>query len=95
MQAALVSIITWILGSAVAKMLVGAGLTLLTAGGIYSIVQVALDGLVSYFSGLPSNILSFVILSGVPAGMSLIGSAILTRLTLQAGSRIVGIKVSS
>lgn len=95
MQAALVSIITWLLGSAISRLLVGAGLTLLTAGGIYSIVEVALNGLVSYFSGLPSDILSFVILSGVPAGMSLIGSAILTRLTIQVGSRIVGIKLSS
>lgn len=95
MQAIIVSILTWILGSAIGRMLVGAGLTLLTAGGIYALVHSALDSLSSYFSGMPGAILQFVILSGVPAGLSLIGSAILTRVFMQSGSRLIGIKVSS
>lgn len=95
MQAIVISVLTWFLGSAIGRMLLGAGLTLLTASGAYSLVQVALDSLVTYFSGVPSAILQFVILSGVPAGLSLIGSAILTRVFIQSGSRIVGIKVSS
>jgi len=94
MQAVIVAIFTWVLGSAVAKLLIGAGITLLTAGGVYSIVQAALDGLATYFGGLPGGALQFVILTGVPQGLSLIGSAILTRTLMSAGGRIIGAKIS-
>lgn len=94
MQAIIISIFTWFLGSFLGKVLLGAGLTLLTATGVSTLVETALNGLSAYFAGVPADILSFVVMSGVPAGMSLIGSAILTRVFLQAGSRIVGMKVA-
>ena len=62
MPAVIISILTWVLGSAIGRLLVGAGLTLLTAGGVYTLVRSALDSLSGYFSSVPYSILQFVIL---------------------------------
>ncbi|HHW4679770.1 MAG TPA: DUF2523 domain-containing protein [Xylella sp.] len=71
-------------GHAVARVLVGAGLALVTTASLVPLVTSALNLVVSNMSGIPADLLNVVLLMGFGQALSIIGSAILTRLALQA-----------
>jgi len=83
MPAVLVSIIVWALGSAVARILAGAGLAI----GSYAVISDYVDGALS---ALTSSILSLggagslLYLAGIGEALSIIGSAILASAALMS-----------
>lgn len=81
----------WLLGSWLARVLTGAGLTLVTASWVSSYVNNLLSSLSSQWSGLPADMFSYLSYSGLGTYLSIIGSAILARITITAASGILGI----
>ncbi|ALQ96912.1 hypothetical protein B398_05615 [Xylella fastidiosa 32] len=73
-----------ILGQTVARGLVGAGLALVTTVLLIPLVTSALNLIVSKISGIPADVLNIALLMGFGEALSIIGSAMLTRLALQS-----------
>lgn len=88
------SLAVWVLGGMIARLLVGAGVTLLTASFLGGLAEDMLAYAVQALGqgGVPFQIL---LLTGIGQGVSIIGSAILTRLSIVAGARVIGIKIGS
>lgn len=81
----------WLLGSALARVLTGAGLTLVTATWLSGQVETALNSISSQWSGLPADGLAFLAYSGIGTYLSIIGSAIVARAAIVAVSGVLGI----
>ena len=79
-----------LLGNFIARILTGAGLTIVTGAVLVPVVTTALDAAASTLGGVPGDILGVVNLGGLGECMSIIGSAMLTRTTINAGR--VGLK---
>lgn len=73
-----------LVGSAVARMLTGAGLGLLTFAALTPVILTALNAVNTATSGLPSDMAAIMLKSGFGVAMSAIGSAILTRAAIEA-----------
>jgi len=67
----------------VAGLLSGAGMGLVVFAGMAVMVEEFLDMATGMIGGLPSDILSIVLLAGLDTGLSMIGSAVLTRLAFK------------
>lgn len=91
MPAVLVAFVTWALGSFIARILIGASLTLLLATGFDVAVRTFLNQAAGYIGSAPNVALQLMLLSGVGTALSLLGGAILSRIVLQAGARVIGI----
>jgi hypothetical protein len=83
MPAILVTIISWALASLVARVLVGAGLTLATYSGIDSLIDNMLDGVTASF-GLLGDSAQILYIAGVGEAVSIIGGAIVASATMYA-----------
>ncbi|MCC5067069.1 DUF2523 domain-containing protein [Xanthomonas campestris] len=79
------TLLTQLVGSAIARMATGAGIGLVTLAALTPIVLSALNEAASKFGGITSAVANIMLLSGMGFGMSLIGSAILTRVAIEAG----------
>lgn len=77
-------------GDSIARVLGGAGLSLVSAAVLIPLVTTMLNEAASAMGGMPGDMLSIVALFGFGEAMSIIGSAMLTRLAIQSTS--VGIK---
>lgn len=77
-------------GDAVANVLGGAGLSLVSAAVLIPLVTSALDMAASAMSGVPGDMLSVINLFGFGEALSILGSAMLTRVTI--ASATVGVK---
>lgn len=93
MPAVIIALVTWALGSFIARVLIGAGLVLLISEGLDAIVTSALNSAVSSLSGggLPAASFQLALLSGIGSALSIVGAAIVTRISFMAGSRILGV----
>lgn len=80
-------------GDALARVLSGAGMSVLSVAAILPIVTAALNLCASHMSGLPSDVASLMLLSGAGESVSIIGSAVLTRVAVNAAQ--VGISKGS
>lgn len=76
----------YLLGSAIHRMLTGAGLTLGTAAVSLSVVQNLIDYTKANLSGISDFGLAMIDLSGTDVALSLTVSAILTRMTIERGA---------
>ena len=77
MHAIVVTILVWALGSAIARILVGAGL----AFGSYSIISDLIEDALSYFDQTVTGmgtLSTFLIMMGLSDFISIVGSALLT-----------------
>ena len=81
----LVTLLTSLLGSAAARVLTGAGLGLVTFAGLTPVVLSALNLLRDKVGGMTGEIAQLCLLSGIGVGLSMIGSAIMTRVAIEAG----------
>ncbi|QDS16168.1 DUF2523 domain-containing protein [Xanthomonas arboricola] len=81
----LAALLTQLLGSAVARIATGAGIGLVTVAALTPVILSALNQAATRFSGIPSAVANIMLLSGMGVGMSMVGSAILTRVAIEAG----------
>lgn len=85
MKGILLSVLKWAMGGLIARMLVGAGLTLVGYVSFVPLVMTGLNQLNSALGGLPADMLQVLLLGGLGEVLSIIGSAMLTRVSLLAG----------
>lgn len=71
-------LLSLVLGGLLARVLVGAGMTVLTYAGISVAVSALLDELIVHMTELPSAVLNIALLFGVGDAINIIGSAMLT-----------------
>lgn len=90
----LVTLLTSLLGSGLARVLTGAGLGLATFAALTPLVLSALNVGAQRFSGIASTVLNIMLLSGLGVGLSMVGSAIMTRVAIEA-ARVSLQKMSS
>ncbi len=79
-----------IVGTGIARLLTGAGLSLVTFAALTPLVLSMLNAGANAFSGIASATLNIMLLSGLGVALSAIGSGILTRVAIVAAA--VGIK---
>lgn len=82
-----------VLGSALARLMVGAGIAFVTYNVIDGFFQGFLDSWASNISGLPTDMLAVITILGVVEAVEIIGSAIMTVVALKLVGRIMGIKL--
>ena len=87
-------LLTWASASLVGRVLVGAGLTLVVYAGVGTAVEAVLETAVAHMVGLPAEITALAYLSGVGVAVSILGSALLARVSLSLASRVVGVRAT-
>lgn len=95
MHALLAMIVSWTLAGVISRVLLGAGLVLITSVSLVSFVNSMLNNFVSMISQAPAALLNILLLCGLGDSISIIGSAILFRVALLGAGRIIGIGLSS
>lgn len=80
-------------GDSVARILSGAGLSLVSAAVLVPLVTTLLNQAASAMGGVPGDMLSIIGMFGFGEALSIIGSAMLTRLAVNSTS--IGIKKAS
>ncbi|WP_297927700.1 DUF2523 family protein [Metallibacterium sp.] len=95
MFAALGELLTGLLGGLLARVLIGAGMGVVTYGVLTTAVAGALSAMVAQFGGIPADMLNLLLLSGVGQGLSIIGAAMSARAAMRAASVGVGMAASS
>lgn len=88
LQTALVAL----LASAIARVLLGAGLAFVTYQAIDGYVEGFLNEVATSMGGLPSGIMAIMSMMGVPTAIDILGSAMLTVLAIKLADRVMGIK---
>jgi Protein of unknown function (DUF2523). len=88
MPALFYALLVWVLGSALARVLLGAGLTVLTFNWLDEFVIEALDAVTAQLSGTPG--LDIMLLAGVGEALSIIGSALVARATIEVARIYIG-----
>lgn len=73
-----------LLGTAVARMLTGAGLGLVTFAALTPLVLSALNAAAQRFQGIGGKLLQIMLMCGLGVVLSMIGSAIVTRIAIEA-----------
>jgi hypothetical protein len=79
------SLTTWLLAMVqplIARILVVLGLSVVTMGGTTVAMQAFVDHVQAQWSGIPAALLSLLHLAGIAQALTVIGSAIATRLFL-------------
>ena len=85
-------VLAWWSSGAIASLLTGAGLTLISYAGLEPLVSGALDELRIQLGQLPGGVIGILGLMKVPEALSIIGSALLTRVAYVALQSLVGVK---
>jgi len=94
MMALMYSLIGYASSGFLQRLLVGSGLTLLTAATLAPMVDSLLAAAVSSLSSLPAAALQLALLSGVGQAMNILGSALVARVALNAASKFVGVGIA-
>lgn len=77
-------IIGYALSTFVIKLLTTLGIAVLTYSGLKALVNGFLDLIEPMVSGLPEYVLNILAIAGVPEGLTIIASAVLTRAAIQS-----------
>jgi len=94
MPAILFGLLSWAMAGFIQSILVGAGISFVAYVAFQPLIEGFLQDAVTNLSGLPSIAVQFLLLAGAGEALSIIGSAVLTRVVISAGSKIAGIKLS-
>jgi hypothetical protein len=81
-----------LLGTAISRMLVGAGLALVTFAAITPLVLSALNAGAQAFNNIGGAVLQMMLISGLGVALSAIGSAMLTRMAIDAAKTSLSVK---
>mgnify|MGYP003603164091 CR=1 FL=1 len=92
MPAILIKILTMFLGSVVAKVLLGAGLAVISYTFVNDLVAQAQSQMMNLYGGLPSDILGVLGILKIPQALSVIMSAIGTASFIKTAKIAIGIK---
>lgn len=77
-------------GDALARILGGAGLSVLSYAAVTPVVLAALNLVASRIGSITADIASLALLSGLGEGMSIVGSAIMARMAISAAGVGIG-----
>lgn len=75
-----------LVGDSIANALIGGGLALVSWGALSVVLTTALDAAADAFGGLPGDVLSILLIGGLGQILSILGSAMLTRLAITSAS---------
>lgn len=92
MPAILIKILTMFLGSVVAKVLLGAGLAVISYTFVNDLVAQAQSQMMDLYGGLPSDIIGILGILKIPQALSVIISAIGTAAFIRTSKIAIGIK---
>lgn len=87
--------LAWAAAGLIPMLLVGAGLSIVTFAVMQPLVTSLLEQGVSALNGLPQAAVQIALLAGLGESLSIVGSAILTRLAISTASNIAGIKINT
>ena len=93
MPAVIFAILTAFATSLLARVLIGAGLTLIVASAMDVTSTGLLNAASGHISGLPAVALDLILLGGVGTMLSIIGGALITKAALTAAGTILGVKL--
>lgn len=82
-----------LLGDSVGRVLSGAGLSLVSMAALLPLVTSALNAAASAVGGIGGDVLNVILLFGFGEALSVMGAAMLTRMSVQAAG--VGLKKAS
>lgn len=80
----LAAFLTQLLGNSLARVLTGAGLGLATGAALLPLVKSALNLVVSHWGGIAGDVSSVLLLAGAGESITIIGSAIVTKVGIDA-----------
>lgn len=83
-------ILIWVLGSAVARILAGAGLALGTYATLEPLLQQFLTLVMSSFGGLLPEVAAIIWIAGVGEAVAALASAMVARMALQSAMIFIG-----
>jgi|GEM_PF-2322250 hypothetical protein len=95
MPALLYGILSWAMSGFLANILVGAGISVLVFTGFSPMIESFLNDAISQLNGLPQIAIQFFLLSGAGDALSMMGSALLTRVAMDAAAISFGLKSTS
>jgi len=84
--------LAWAMSGLIPTLLVGAGLSLVTFTALNPLIETMLESAASSLNGLPLAAVQWTLLSGAGDALSILGSAILTRLSIVAASNALGLR---
>ncbi len=84
--------LAWAMSGLIPTLLVGAGLSLVTFTALNPLIESMLESAASSLNGLPLAAVQWTLLAGVGDALSILGSAILTRLSIVAASNALGLR---
>lgn len=85
MHALLMKLVMWVVGGLIARTLVGAGLTIVGYVAFIPLMEYGLDQVNNALAGMAADMLSVLMLGGLGEVLSVVGSAMLTRVSMLAG----------
>lgn len=85
MHALLLKLLKWTFGGLIAQVLVGAGITLFGYGAMIGLMQYALNQVAGALGGVSGDVLDILLLGGLGESLTIVGSAMVTRVSLLAG----------
>ncbi|CAN7347611.1 DUF2523 family protein [Pseudoxanthomonas sp. LjRoot168] len=85
MQGLLLKLGMWVLGGFIARTLVGAGLTIVGYVAFVPLLEYGLDQLNNALGGMAADVLNVLLLGGLGDIITIIGSAMMTKISLLAG----------
>lgn len=92
MQALLIGAIGFALSSFVLKLFTSIGIAVFTYVGLNSLINEMLDLIQPTAGTIPANVLDIMALAGIPQGLTVITSALLTRAAINAAQAFIGVK---
>lgn len=95
MPAIIISALKVVLGLAVGRILVGAGLSLVIYSGVSGFIDSALSNFDSLLSGLPADMVQILAIAGFGEGFSVFLGGVTAIIAITTGSRIVGVRLGS
>jgi len=91
MLSILYGVLGWAMTGLIPTVLVGAGLSLATYTGLSPLIDSMLQNAVNSLSGMPLEAVQWTLLAGVGEALSILGSAILSRLTIVSLTSALGL----
>ncbi|CAO3300486.1 MULTISPECIES: DUF2523 domain-containing protein [Stenotrophomonas] len=81
----LAAFLVQLLGNSLARVLTGAGLGLATGAALLPLVKSALNLVVSYWGGISGDLANVLLLAGAGEAITIVGSAMVTKVVIDAG----------
>ncbi|TGW16555.1 DUF2523 domain-containing protein [Stenotrophomonas maltophilia] len=81
----LAAFLVQLLGNSLARVLTGAGLGLATGAALLPLVKTALNKIPQLFGGIAGDLANLMLMAGFGESITMVGSAIVTKVVIDAG----------